>query len=421
MNTTATPELSLALLDRALQLYRDNPRATDWLRRQRARFAEPLRLAVIGPTAAGKSTVADALSSSGRHLRGLVPVDTTAVEPDAEPREIRSRCADADAVLCLLRRPWGAEVDLLRAVNEHPAAQAAPVNAVAVLSRADELGGGRADAVISARQIARRGRREPELRTLCQDVVAVAGQAATAGRTLDASEFDGLSALARVSKEELEAQLLSVQRFAAADAPLPVEAGVRERLLDKLGLFGVRLAVTLVRQGNDTQPALAAQLAQRSGLGELRETIERLLVARAEVLKARAALLALDVLLRSEPRPGSAALLGELDRILAGAHEFNELRLASALHADPALLPDGLGDEAARLIGEHGPGPAERLGLREPPAAELHETLQDALRRWRVLAHSPELGAAARRAAMTVLRSCETIAIGGAPARPEYF
>lgn len=413
MNTTAIAELTLVLLDRAVELYQDNPRAVDMLRRQRARFDEPIRLAVIGPPRAGKSTVVDALSASGRSLREIVPVDTRGVEPDAAPGEIRARCADADAVLCLLRRPQGAELDVLRAVNEHPVARTAPVNAVAVLSRADELGGGRADAVISARQIARRARRERELRALCQDVVAVAGQAASAGRTLNAAEFDALRTLASVPTELLEAQLLSVQRFASAKAPLPVDAGTRERLLERLGLFGVRLAVTLVRQGNDTQPTLAAQLAQRSGLAELRETVERLFVTRADVLKARGALLALDVLLRMEPRRGSAALLAELDRILAGAHEFHELRLASALLGDPALLPDGLREEAVRLIGEHGFAPAERLGLREPSGAQIQEALRDTLRRWRLVAQSPDFDSMARHAAFVVLRSVEAIATDG--------
>ncbi|MPY98507.1 MAG: hypothetical protein GEU97_11015 [Actinophytocola sp.] len=410
----------MVLLDRAAALYHDNPRAMDMLRRQRARFDEPLRLAVIGSPRSGKSTVASALSASGRSLRDIAAMDTDGVAPDATSSEIRKRCADADAVLCLLRRPRGAELNLLRAVNEHPVAQAAPINAVAVLSRADELGGGRADAVISARQIARRARREPELRTLCQDVVAVAGQAASAGRALDATEFGALRALASVPTEQLEAQLLSVQRFVSTQAPLPVDAGTRERLLDRLGVFGVRLAVTLIRQGSDTQPTLAAQLAQRSGLAELRETIERLFLARIDVVKARAALLALDVLLRMEPRRGSAALLTELDRVVAGAQEFHELRLASALSADPALFPDGLREEAMRLIGGNGVGPAERLGLREPSGAQVKAALRDILRRWRLVAHSPELGATSRRAALVVLRSVETIATGGAPATPAY-
>ncbi|GAA5129796.1 hypothetical protein [Haloechinothrix salitolerans] len=420
MNTSVTATLTRVLLDRAIELYRDNPRAMAMLRRQRARFDEPLRLAVIGPSRSGKSTVVRALSASGRSLRDITPVDTTAVEPDAAPREIRARCADADAVLCLLRRPRDTELDLARAVHEHPVAQATPINTVAVLSRADELGGGRADAVISARQIARRARREPELRALCQDVVAVAGQAANAGRTLNATEFGALRTLASEPTDRLEAHLLSVQRFTSTQVSLPVDAGTRERLLDRLGLFGVRLAVTLVRQGNDTQPTLAAQLAQRSGLAELRETIDVLFVTRAEILKARAAMLALDVLLRMEPRTGSDALLIELDRAVAGAHEFQELRLAASLLADPGLLPDGLREEAIRLIGEHGTEPEKRLGLHAPSGTQVQQALRDALRRWRLVAHSPELGSAAHSAALVVLRSIETIATGGAPAMPAY-
>ncbi|MQA12053.1 MAG: hypothetical protein GEU98_26670 [Pseudonocardiaceae bacterium] len=468
-----------------MELYRDNPRATSWLRQQATRFDDPLRLAVIGPSAAGKSTLVNALVGDGvapiepsgtqvmcfyrgaqepraigypaaapprelpagrsarrlridldglagegigrlevgwpsRSLRELVLIDTPAVGPDSEPRAVRSVCADADAVLCLLRQPYGTDLDVLRAVHEHPAMRA-PVNALVVLSRADELGAGRVDGLISARQIARRRRREADVHEVCQDVVAVAGLAASGGRTLGEPEFTALAMLARLPKEELDTQLLSAQRFGRGDSPLPVDAATREGLLGRFGLFGIRLATTLIRRGADSQPALAAQLVQRSGLGELRESIDQYFVAPAEVLKARSALVAVDVLLRMEPRPGTAALSAELDRALAGAHELQELRLLATLQAERDLLPEDWREDAERLIGAYGTGLPERLGLHQPSGAEIYQAVHDALWRWRAQVENPALGVAARRAAMTVLRSCEAMAVGGGDPRPAYF
>ena len=62
-----------------------------------------------------------------------------------------------------------------------------------------------------------------------------------------------------------------------------------------------------------------------------------------------------------------------MERILAGAHEFAELRLLATIRAGRGeAAPDAL-TEAERLLGGDGGAPAARLGL-DPDAgpAELH-------------------------------------------------
>ena len=66
---------------------------------------------------------------------------------------------------------------------------------------------------------------------------------------------------------------------------------------------------------------------RRSGLDELRALLTTQFAERRELLKARSALLAVDLVLTREPRPAAAPLAAEMERILAGAHEFAELRL----------------------------------------------------------------------------------------------
>lgn len=452
-------DLTWATLNQALEVYHDSPRATRWLHRHLARFSEPLRLAVAGGAGSGKSTLVNALvgerveldvtvtaeyrASSApsatvypsaappwelpvarvdrrlrldpggldvsptdrvvvgwpsRSLRDLILIDAAADAPDS----------DADAMLFLLPRPQNADLQPLRTSYDNPIAGATPVNTLVVLSRADELGAGRVDALISARQISRRHRREPELRELCQDVVPIAGLVASAGRTLEEAEFDALAALAAVPRAELDSQLLSVDRFARQDSPLPGAPGTRELLLRRFGLFGVRLAVTLIRQGSDTVPTLAAQLVQRSGFGELRDSIGLYFTDRTPVFKARSALIALEVLLRMEPHPGGAALAATLDRALAGAHDFRELRLIASLRTGKVTLPEELAAEATRLVGGEGTNAAARLGLAEEPSpSEVEYLLPEVLRRWHDQAENPLLGAEERRAATVVIRSCE--------------
>ena len=72
---------------------------------------------------------------------------------------------------------------------------------------------------MSARRIARRYRADDKLRGLCQTVVAVAGLLAHTGRTMRQDEFAALAALAALPPDELDALLLSADRFARPDGP----------------------------------------------------------------------------------------------------------------------------------------------------------------------------------------------------------
>ena len=50
-----------SMLQEALAVYRDSPRATAWLRSHVERYTEPVRIAVAGRSHIGKSTVVNAL------------------------------------------------------------------------------------------------------------------------------------------------------------------------------------------------------------------------------------------------------------------------------------------------------------------------------------------------------------------------
>jgi hypothetical protein len=216
--------------------------------------------------------------------------------PEDEP-------AAADAVVYLMRHLHATDFEFLEAFSEYRAARASGLNAIAVLSRADEIGGGRLDALMSARRVAARYRSDPRLLGLCQDVVAVAGLLAQAGRSLRHGEFQAFSTLARAPRGDTEGMLLSVGRFLH---PGPREGALlsldtRSAPLDRFGLFGVRLATTLVRQGSNSPDLLAAELVRRSGLDELLSSLASRFTERRDLLKARSALLAVDFVLRREP------------------------------------------------------------------------------------------------------------------------
>ncbi len=84
--------------------------------------------------------------------------------------------------------------------------------------------------------------------------------------------------------------LLSADHFCDLHASdLTVE--VRRSLLDRLGMFGVRLSLQEIRdKGATTAATLAPRLVEHSGLTQLRGVIAEHFLPRARTLQARSAL-----------------------------------------------------------------------------------------------------------------------------------
>ena len=88
------------------------------------------------------------------------------------------------------------------------------MNTVGVLSRADEIGSCRLDAMEVADRVARRYEADPRLRRLCPVVVPVNGLLGHAAATLREAEYAALAALARAPQELVAELLLTADRFA---------------------------------------------------------------------------------------------------------------------------------------------------------------------------------------------------------------
>ena len=399
----ATPRVNMQLVgnggSRSLPVRRVDGRLAINLGGQRAEDVE--RLLVQWPSRSLQASTLidtpgiDSLSTavSGRTTRFLTPAD----EPSA-----------ADAIVYLLRHLHSTDVRFLESFHDQAAGRATMVNTVGVLSRADEIGAGRLDALVSAQRVARRYREDPTVRQLCQTVVPVVGLLAQTGRTLRQAEFEALESLADYPRDVTDSLLLSVDRFVRSEASVTVDAQVRERLLDRFGVFGVRLSITMIRAGLRDATTLAADLVKRSGLDELRRLLAVQFTERRDLLKARSALLALDRILREQPLPGAEALGDEVERIFAGAHEFKELRLLSALRAPGVDLTAAAATEAERLLGGLGTSAEVRVGLeRGASSAHVRKAAADALQRWRERAESPITDRTTAAACRIVTRSCE--------------
>ena len=301
------------------------------------------------------------------------------------------------------------DLEFLRAFHDAEVSRPNPVNAIGVLSRADEIGVGRVDSMASARRIAARLSTDPNVRRVVQTVVPVAGLLAETAVTLTETEVGHLRRIADVPVKEGDDLLLSADRFVQLRPELGLTSIEREALLARFGLFGVRLAATLLRRGvASTATELARELAERSGLGELQEVLGSLFFERRDLLKSRSALLALDALTRAFPRPGGDPLAVEVEEILASAHPFNELRVLSSVRAGWVGGRSEVVEDLERVIG--GSGGAAHLRLRLPPdagKAELTSAATDALLRWQRRAENPMTAHEMVIAARVAVRSCE--------------
>jgi hypothetical protein len=354
---------------------------------------------------------------SGR-LRKQTLVDTPGIASLSTQVSARSiaaladdeRPAAADAVLYLLRHMHSSDVRFLEAFHGSELAHASPVNAVGVLSRADEVGLCRMDAMDVADRVAGRYRNEPALRRLCPVVLPVAGLLAEASSLLREEEYRALVVLAGLSVRETVALLLTAEDFVAEPCAL-VSDEVRRRLLTRMGLYGVRMATHLVRTGAVTSStALVDHLRGLSGLTQLQALLDAEFGSRAQLLKARSALAALDAVLARGRVAGAPDVLRDIEELRSGAHEFEEIRQLHLIRSGSVrATPEQLA-ALEQLLGGTGHDASSRLGLAvDVPEEAVLEAARVELDRWRRTATHPLSGRDLRLAAATASRTCEQI------------
>jgi predicted GTPase len=355
-----------------------------------------------------------------RRLSDMTLIDTPGIESlstEVSARSHRFLIADddrptqADAVVYLMRHMHGTDLRFLEAFHQGDLAHAAPLNAIGVLSRADEVGACRPDAMQSAYRIAARYAVDPQLRPLCQTVLPVAGLVAEAGCMLTEQEFRNLARLAAEPRERADAMLLTADRFLADDADSALVPMERQQLMERLGLFGVRLSHALLRVGKaSTSAELAAELSQKSGVVALRQVLLSQLAGRSDALKAKSAIQALEAVLRRWPTDDGNRLLARLEDLTAQTHVFQEMRVLDALRKGVVAVREEEFLELERLLGAAGTTAPERLGVSgHAEHGELHRSALDAHARWQRRAEHPMSSRAVVDVSRVATRTCESL------------
>ncbi|TQR86185.1 Isoniazid-inducible protein iniC [Mycobacterium hodleri] len=331
---------------------------------------------------------------SERTLRLLVP-------EDGVPR--------VDAVVFLLRTLNATDIGLLKQIGTLVGGSSGALGVIGVASRADEIGAGRIDAMLSAKDVATRFTAEMDKTGICQAVVPVSGLLALTARTLRQSEFVALEKLAGVDAGELAKSMLSVDRFVREDAALPVDAATRGALLERFGMFGIRISIAVLRAGISDSVALADELLERSGLIALRDVIDQQFAQRSDLLKAHTALLSLRRVVEDNPIYATPYILADIEPLLADTHAFEELRLLSQLRSRPTTLNDDEMASLRRIIGGSGTDAASRLGLQPDAPYDGPRAAFSAAQRWRRRADHPLNDPFTTRACRAAVRSAEAM------------
>lgn len=361
-------------------------------------------------------------------LRDVILIDTPGIASlsgDTSARTARfltpeDAPSSADAVVYLMRHLHGADVKFLEAFRDTAAGVAESVCAVSVLSRSDEVGSGRIDSLLSARRVARRYELDGDLAALALGVVPVAGLLAEGARTLRESEYIAFRELAGLERGARESLLVSADRFTRPSDDTGLSVAVREELLHRFGIFGVRLACALIRGGVAGSSELSEALVQQSGLLELEEFVRRHFAPRAAVLKARGVVLQLQALRQRNPRDDG--ILAGIERFTSSAHMLTELSLLAEGRSGGWGLPEPEATDAARLLGADGIDAHTRLGVLDDTEVEVVSAMaMQEIDRWRRADNAPLVGRTETAVYQAVLRSLAAIVseIGdGQPLRP---
>ncbi|QRP46147.1 dynamin family protein [Amycolatopsis sp. FDAARGOS 1241] len=270
----------------------------------------------------------------------------------------RNAVAGAEAVLYVVTQ--GVRADDQQVLAAFTAAtasrEAGPVNAIAVLNKADTIvaetvEGSDGDIWQAAKLLAEK--QASTLKPRVADVLPVIGLIAESAESggFTAADAEVLHQLAGLDDDVLETMLIAADIFTSWDCDVP--AGVRLRLLEKLDLYGVRRAVEAIRaEPAITAGALRRVLLDASGLDAVRRRLAVVFAARADGIKAAAALASVTALAHASGDPAERRRVHDAIEVLLAKPEAHQLRLLEALTlvASGAVdLPEDLAEEVLRV------------------------------------------------------------------------
>jgi hypothetical protein len=305
----------------------------------------------------------------------------------------RNAVAGAEAVLYVVTQ--GVRADDQQALAAFTAAtasrEAGPVNAIAVLNKADTITpesvtGSDGDVWKAASLLAEK--QAATLKPRVADVIPVIGLLAESAESggFTSADADALRSLSTLDEATWETMLMSADIFTTWECEVP--ASTRTRLLEKLDLYGIRKAVEALRADPElTAGSLRRSLLNASGLAGVRGRLDAVFRARADGIKAAAALASVTALAHASGDPGERQRVHDAIEVLLAKPEAHQLRLLEALTlvtSGAVAMPDDLAEEVLRVGSTADVG--EQLGLKGRPHKELSAYALERAGWWRSFA-----------------------------------
>jgi len=194
---------------------------------------------------------------------------------------------------------------------------------------------------------------------------------------------------------------------------------LRRLVRDRIGLVncvGLALAAPGAEGAYRSDPRLRQTLARvlaapgptTADLEHVRRALDGLFSDRREVLKAMGGFRDLGNDLATGPPAETDSLADDLERLRIGAHELDELEVLAEESAGLLDLPETLGDDLRRVLGER--GLSARLGLPSDARIELVKgTAARGAARWRSFVNGGRASDRAERAAHIVALAYERL------------
>ncbi|TCO64755.1 dynamin family protein [Actinocrispum wychmicini] len=290
----------------------------------------------------------------------------------------RNAVAGAEAVLYVVTQ--GVRADDQQALAAFTAAtasrEAGPVNAIAVLNKADTIApesvtGSDGDVWKAATLLAEK--QALTLKPRVADVIPVIGLLAESAESggFTSADADALRQLAQLDDVSWEMMMVAADIFATWECDVP--SGTRVKLLEKLDLYGIQYAVDALRAEPElTAGALRRKLLDASGLGSVRSRLDAVFRARADGIKAAAALASVTALAQASGDPGERQRVHDAIEVLLAKPEAHALRMLEALTlvtSGAVAMPEDLAEEVLRVGGSADVG--EQLAMTGRPTGEL--------------------------------------------------
>lgn len=313
-------------------------------------------------------------------------------EKDLEERT-NTEASKADAIIYIFSKSLSeTDATLVECFAGPVRGKSTPINAMGVLSKVDQYYfSGINDPLEKGREIAEKLMQKPEVRSIFYDIVPVCGQLAWGARTMSEVEWDTISSLNSLPPDRFQRVCCNTERFKKEYPDVPPSSD-RQRVLDRIGLYGVHQAYELVREGVRGRQALCDLLYEKSGMTKLDHIVKNHFGYRANLIKAYSGIARTQHeyfahksrILPARAIPPLEMIYSQTNRMLDTESDLLELKILKLYFEGEVKLKEQEISMLLEITGEKGKLPWQRLGMAADTAEEeLKQQAEKRINYWR--------------------------------------